>query len=105
MLEILDGEGFASKVMESQSKVFVEFFATWCPHCKREQPIIDELAAEFNGEVPVYQVDVDKSPSLAVVYAPKGFPTYVLFDNGVAVDSLTGEQPIERLREMIARTH
>lgn len=101
MIEILDGEGFASKVMASQGKVFVEFFATWCPHCKREQPIVDELAAELRGTVPVYQVDVDKSPALAEVYAPNGFPTYVLFEDGQAVDSLSGERPIEVLRQMV----
>ncbi len=38
----------------------LEVFATWCPHCQREAPIISRLAAEFKGRVNV--VGVDGSP-------------------------------------------
>ena len=102
MVEIQNGAEFASDVMGSQGKVLVEFYATWCPHCQREQPIIDELAAKLDGQVPVYQIDVDKLPSLAGVYAPKGFPTYVLFEDGAAVRNLSGERPLEELEQLVA---
>ena len=100
MAQILNEEDFASHV-DVVGPVLVEFFATWCPHCQRMQPIVDELAAEQSA-VPVYQVDVDKSPALAQTYAPDGFPTFVLFEGGAPAQTLTGEQSAGTLRTLIS---
>lgn len=95
----LNESNFISTI-EKEPTVLVEFFATWCPHCQRMQPLVDELAK--SGEIPVYQVDVDQSPDLANIYAPKAYPTFVLFVDGQAYNSLVGEQSIEGLRNFIA---
>lgn len=100
MQEVLNSTDFDSKVLESDGRVLVEFFATWCPHCQRMQPILDDVAARVAGECAVYQVDVDKSPELAAEYAPNGFPTYVLFQNGSKMETLTGEQSEATLLEL-----
>lgn len=92
---------FDSQVKQTTGKVLVEFFATWCPHCKRQQPVTDEAAAELKGEVPVFQVDIDKAPALAQEYAPNGVPTYVLFDAGRPVASHAGEWPLSDLLQMV----
>ena len=92
MEEVLNDSDFDAKVLASDGKVLVEFFATWCPHCQRMQPILDDVAAKAAGACAVYQVDVDKSPDLAAEYAPNGFPTYVLFMDGSKMKTLTGEQ-------------
>ncbi len=97
MQQVLNDADFDSKVLDAPGKVLVEFFATWCPHCQRMQPILDDVAAKSAGAYAVYQVDVDKSPDLASEYAPNGFPTYVLFQDGAAVKTLTGEQSEETL--------
>lgn len=86
--------------IEKEPAALVEFFATWCPHCQRMQPLVDELAQ--SGEIPVYQVDVDQSPDLATVYAPQAYPTFVLFVQGKPQGSLVGEQSLERLQHLIA---
>lgn len=100
MQEVLNDTDFDSKVLESSGKVLVEFFATWCPHCQRMQPILDDVAAKVAGMCAVYQVDVDKSPDLASEYAPNGFPTYTLFVDGSLMDTKTGEQTEEALLAM-----
>ncbi len=100
MQEVLNDTDFDSKVLESSGKVLVEFFATWCPHCQRMQPILDDVAAKVAGTCAVYQVDVDKSPDLASEYAPNGFPTYTLFVDGSLMDTKTGEQTEEALLAM-----
>ena len=46
MEEVLNDSDFDAKVLASDGKVLVEFFATWCPHCQRMQPILDDVAAK-----------------------------------------------------------
>lgn len=102
MIEILNQLNFGKNVLEAPGKIMVEFFATWCPHCQRMMPIVEDLASREAGNATVYQVDVDKSPELANEYAPDGFPTFVLFENGAVTKSLTGEQTEAQLIEMLA---
>ena len=100
MQEVLDQASFDEKVLTAPGKVLVEFFATWCPHCRRMQPILDDAAAQIADQCAVYQVDVDKSPDLAARYAPNGFPTYVLFVDGTCTKTVTGEQTEAALVDM-----
>lgn len=102
MTQILNEQDFEQYVYDAQGKVLVEFFATWCPHCQKMQPLVDQLAEDAAG-AQVYQVDVDQSPDLAAQYAPDGFPCFVLFDNGEKIAQLLGEQSREALAELIER--
>lgn len=95
MQEVINESQFNGKVKDVDGRVLVEFFATWRPHCKAQQPITDAAAEQLKGKVAVYQVDVDESPVLAREYAPDGFPTYVLFDDGNAIANHVGECPLE----------
>lgn len=101
MVQTLNETDFAQTVLQAPGKVMVEFFATWCPHCQRMAPIVDALA-KIASDCAIYRVDVDQSPTLASEYAPNGFPTFVLFEDGGPVETLTGEQTAERLQELIA---
>ena len=49
MIEILNEGNFDEKVLQSSGNVLVEFFATWCPHCQRMMPIINEVADRGPG--------------------------------------------------------
>lgn len=101
MPEIINEENFSQKV-DVSGPVLVEFFATWCPHCHRMQPVVDQLTSELTRVEPVYQIDIDRSPQLAQVYASQGVPTFVLFDDGKVAKSIAGEQSIETLRNFAA---
>lgn len=102
MIEILNEGNFDAKVLMSQGNVLVEFFATWCPHCQRMMPIVNDVAERAMGQASIYQVDIDQSPDLAQTYASNGVPCFVLFMNGQPVETLVGEQPEERLLELVA---
>ena len=41
--------------------VMVEFYATWCPHCQRMMPIVEQIRELMEGEVKIYQLDIDKN--------------------------------------------
>lgn len=102
MVEILNESNFEDKVLKSSGKVLVEFFATWCPHCRRMEPVVEEISAMLNGQAVVYQVDIDESPDLANEYAPNGFPTFVVFNDGRLSNEETGEQTLDNLLNLVA---
>lgn len=102
MIEILNESNFEDKVLKANGKILVEFFATWCPHCQRMAPVVDELATMIADEATVYRVDVDQSPDLANTYAPQGFPTFVVFKDGKRSREEAGEQSLDSLLNLVA---
>ena len=60
----------------------IDFYASWCGPCQRLSPIIDELAAEFEGKVDIYKVDVDAEEELARLFKVRSIPTLVYIPMG-----------------------
>ena len=92
-------QAFNDLVLNAKGPAFVDFGATWCGPCQRMQSTVDGLAREFSGRVPVYKVEVDKSP-WAAQYA-SSYPTFTMFNNGQPVGSTEGLQPAGGLRNLI----
>lgn len=90
-----------TKLLESGEPMLVDFFATWCGPCKMLAPVIEELAAAYEGKVHVLKVDTDENQSLAVNYGIMNIPTVVLFQSGNEVDRLVGVLPKESFCQMI----
>jgi len=57
-----------------------DFFATWCPPCKEQAPIIEELAQEYKGRIEIISIDTDRNPALAEKFKIKAIPTLVFLD-------------------------
>ncbi|MEO0080121.1 MAG: thioredoxin family protein [candidate division WOR-3 bacterium] len=57
-----------------------DFWATWCPPCQKEKPIIEELAEEFKGRIEIVSIDVDKNKPLAQRFGVQAIPTLVFLD-------------------------
>lgn len=90
-----------TKLLESGEPMLVDFFATWCGPCKMLAPVIEELAADYEGKVHVLKVDTDENQSLAMNYGIMNIPTVVLFQGGNEVDRLVGVLPKESFSQMI----
>ncbi len=95
----LDEESFQNKVIESAEPVLVDFTAVWCQPCKMLDPIVEELANDWEDIVRVFKLDVDEHPNVAMNYNIMGVPTLMLFKNGEAVERVTGYQPKDRLEK------
>ena len=52
----------------------VDFTATWCGPCQRIAPILDELAAQYDGQIVIYKVDIDKNRDLAKAFNVSSIP-------------------------------
>ena len=53
----------------------VDFYATWCGPCKQMSPVLEEVANEYEGQIDVYKVDVDKEPELSQIFGIRSVPT------------------------------
>ena len=62
--------------------VIVDFFATWCGPCKMLSPVLEELDADPNFNVPIFKVDVDEVSDAAAEFNVQAIPTVILFKDG-----------------------
>lgn len=81
---------FDAVVLQSQLPVLVDFWAPWCGPCRAIGPIIEELAAEYEGKLLVAKLNVDESPAMPSKYGIRAIPTLILFKNGEIVEQVTG---------------
>ena len=88
---------FATRVLEQELPVLVEFTADWCPPCRQMAPVLAELAREREGRLHVVQVDVDRNPETQAAYGVLSMPTFLLFEGGQPVKSLVGARAKRRL--------
>lgn len=79
------------------------FIASWCPPCKRESPVIDEVAAEIGGNVVVGKLDIDENPEISGRFAVMSIPTMIITENGREVERLNGFHTKEELLEKLGK--
>ena len=75
----LTDTNFEREVLASGIPVLVDFWASWCPPCKMTEPVIDELAVEYDGRLKVGKLNVDQNPQMAARYRVMGVPTFAVF--------------------------
>lgn len=88
---------FENEVLKASLPVMVDFTAAWCGPCKMLEPIVAQLAQEWQGRVKVARLDVDENSNLAMQYGVMGVPTLMLFVNGEPVQRLSGYQPKDKI--------
>ena len=86
----VDDANFESEVLQSSSPVLADFSATWCGPCKKLEPLIEEIAGDYDGRFKVVKVDVDKARNVAARFNVMSVPTVILFEGGQVKDQVVG---------------
>lgn len=88
-----------NELIASGQPVVIDFWATWCGPCMRMSPVIDELAAEFEGKVLVGKYNIEDETEFSTANRIMSIPTILFFKNGEQVRDLrlAGSQPKEQV--------
>ena len=89
------------EVLASQLPVVIDFWAEWCGPCRMIAPVVDELAAEYEGKVLIGKCDVEDNDEIIARYGVRNIPTIVFIKNGQTVDKQVGAVSKEVLKAKI----
>ena len=80
-----------NNIINSSKVVMVEFFATWCPHCQRMMPVVEQIKELLDGRADIYQFDIDKNQEAADSLDVESLPTFIVYRDGKEVWRQSGE--------------
>jgi len=95
----LNASNFDGTVAEGVS--LVDFWAPWCGPCRMIAPVIEELAADFDGKAKICKVNTDEEQDVAIKYGIRSIPTILFFKNGELVDQMIGASSKQVLADKV----
>ena len=94
-------DSFEQDVIQADQLTVVDFWAVWCAPCIHIAPMLEEMAAEHDGQLKVAKLNVDENPNTAGAYGIMSIPTLLVFKDGKPVERIVGYMPKERLMDKI----
>lgn len=106
----LTSEEFKEKVvnyMDANAKykgnvpAIIDFYATWCRPCKMLNPILEDLAKEYEGKIVIYKIDVDAEKTMAQAVGIRSMPTLFFFPVDGDPSYVIGFRTKDEMKELI----
>lgn len=96
----IEEKDFNKKVLSSNKKVLVDFYADWCGPCKMISPIIEKLSDEIT-DCDFVKINVDNAENISRQYGVMSIPTLIVFENGKEVKKSIGLKSNTELKEFL----
>lgn len=97
----LNDINFDNEVKRSTLPVLVDFYATWCGPCKKQIPVMDEVAQQFSGKALVAKMNIDEGQAKSTQYGISSIPALLIFKNGEVVERMIGLHSKEQLASIL----
>ncbi|MQA89414.1 MAG: thiol reductase thioredoxin [Gemmatimonas sp.] len=101
LFQQVDDRSIDTVIEETEELIALEFTAAWCGPCRVLAPILERLAAEYEGRLRVLSLDADENPHTVTRFSVRGMPTIVFLREGLDVDRSIGAVPEKILRSRI----
>lgn len=99
----LSDVNFDSEVKRSTQPVLVDFYATWCGPCRKQLPIMDEMAKDYSGKARIGKMNVDDGKIKAAEFGISSIPALLVFQGGQLVERLVGLHSKSQLSQILEK--
>ena len=79
----------------------IDFYADWCGPCKSIAPVLEELAAEYDGQIYIYKINTETEQELASVFGIRSIPSLLFVPMNEAPQMAQGAMPKSAFKEAI----
>lgn len=100
LAEVTD-DNFDAEVLSASGSVVVDFWAEWCPSCKKMLPDFEQLAGELAGQVKLVKFNVDENPMTPGRFGIRGLPTMMIFQDGKLLSTKTSAMTKSKIAEWL----
>ncbi len=107
----LDRKTFIEKVFDFENNeewnyigdkpAIIDFWAAWCPPCRQIAPVLEDLAAEYDGEIYVYKVNVDEETNISEAFGIRSLPTILYVPMDGMPQAVMGAAPKAKLKDAV----
>ena len=92
---------FEAEVINSDVPVLVDFWAPWCGPCRIVDPVVEEIAGEYDGRLKVGKLNTDDNREVAAKFGVMSIPTIMVFKGGEVKERIVGAQPKKAITDKI----
>ena len=79
---------FENDILHADKPVLVDFWAQWCPYCRRIAPAFDKVGEQYADTLIAGKINYDEEPQLIERFGIDTIPTLMLFKNGEVIGSI-----------------
>jgi thioredoxin 1 len=101
MAREINAAEYEAEVLGSPVPVLLDVYGEHCPPCRQLAPVIDKLAAQYEGRARVLKIEAGANRDLAGSLAISSVPTVLAFQDGREVSRLVGLRPEAAYRKLL----